>query len=152
MAHTRKQIRDAMTAALTGLVTTGANVFSGRVHPFHNEGAELPGLCLYTTAEEIANDEEDTVSHIQSRECLFVVEGYVSAADPAALEDTLDTIASEVEVALFADQFLGGISQGIDLVGTDQDFNAEGNDPLGVIMMIFKVIYLTGEGSPDTPL
>lgn len=152
MPHVRKQIRDAITTALTGLTTTGANVFSGRVHPFHNEGAELPGLCVYTTSEEILNEAEDSLSHIQSRGCLFVIEGYCSAASTDTVEDTLDLISSEVEAAMFTDQFFGGLAHGVDLVGTDTDINAEGNDPLGVIMMVFKIIYLTGEGLPDNPL
>ena len=152
MPHVRKQIRDAITTALTGLTTTGTNVFSGRVHPFHNEGAQLPGLCIYTTSEEVLNEDEDALSHIQQRGCLYVVEGYASAASPDSLEDTLDLISSQVEAAMFADQFFGGIAHGVDLVGTDIDINGEGNDPLGVIMMVFKIIYLTGEGSPDSPL
>ena len=97
-------------------------------------------------------DEGDKISHIQTREQLFVVEAYAEITDPETLEDKLDLMSSEIETAVFADQFLGGKCHGINLVGTDSDLSGEGKSVLGVVMMIFKVIYLTGEGSPDTTL
>lgn len=154
MPHVRKQIRDAIKDRLTGLDTTESNVFASRVHPFHNDGAELPGLCFFATTEEVRNDEEDTISHSQIRDCLVVVNGYASAVDPEDMEDTLDQIASEVEEAIYTDQFLTTsgrrLSMGIDLVGTDHDLDGEAGQPVGVVMMIFRVQYMTAEGVPDT--
>ena len=36
MAHVRQQIRDAIVTALTGLTTTGTNVFRSRIYPLEN--------------------------------------------------------------------------------------------------------------------
>ena len=47
MAHLRKQIRDNVVTALTGLSTTGSRVYASRVYP------NLPGLCVYTKSESV---------------------------------------------------------------------------------------------------
>jgi hypothetical protein len=45
LAHLRKQIRDNVVTALTGLSTTGSRVYGSRVYPM--AAANLPGLCVY---------------------------------------------------------------------------------------------------------
>ena len=40
MAHKRTSIRNNVTTALTGLTTTGSNVFESRIYP--NELSKLP--------------------------------------------------------------------------------------------------------------
>jgi len=150
MSHVRTQIRDRVETVLTGLTTTSTNVFASRVHPFFNEGSELPGLCLYTATEEVENSEEDAISHIQKRSVLMIIEGYEAAT--TMLETTLDLIAAEVETALMADQFLTGLSHGIDLVGTEIELTGDGEKPVGVIVMIYRIYYLTGEGAPEMAL
>ena len=89
MAHVRKQIRDALAALLTGLATTGGNVFTHALYPL--EAAGLPGLNIATPSETI----EDASRTTQGRELTATVEGYASAVGQMA--DTLDTIAAEVE-------------------------------------------------------
>lgn len=150
MSHVRKQIRDRAKTVLTGLTTAGTNVFDSRIHPFLHDGAELPGLCLYTSTEEIENSDEDTISHVQTRSLLLVIEGYVAAT--SAIDDTLDTISAEVETALFADQFLNGLAHGIDLVGSDKELTDGAEQLVGIITMIYRVYYLTYEGAPETAL
>ena len=45
MAHVRKQIRDAVITTLTGLSTTGSNVFRSRIYPL--ESNKITGImCL----------------------------------------------------------------------------------------------------------
>ena len=50
MAHVRQQIREAAKLALTGLPTTGNNVFSSRVYTLQER--ELPAINIYTANEE----------------------------------------------------------------------------------------------------
>ena len=52
--HIRKQIRDAVKTALTGLTTTGANVFSGRVSPLKE--SEVPGLLIFLNGDDATED------------------------------------------------------------------------------------------------
>ena len=54
MSHVRKQIRDAVVTALTGLSTTGSRVYKSRIYPL--ETGKLPGLAIYTKSEEIQNN------------------------------------------------------------------------------------------------
>ncbi len=61
MAHVRKQIRDAIVTAVTGLTTTGSNVFRSRIYPL--ESGKLPGLCVYTKSETV---EFDTLTRSRS--------------------------------------------------------------------------------------
>ena len=49
--HLRRQIRERVVTMLTGISTTGSNVFQSDVYPLEN--ADLPALCIYTQDEEI---------------------------------------------------------------------------------------------------
>ena len=51
MAHARQSIRDNVVTTVTGLSTTGTNVFRSRVYPLGEY--KLPALCVYTAAEEV---------------------------------------------------------------------------------------------------
>lgn len=134
---------------MTGLATTGANVYKSRVYPL--QSGNLPGLCVFTGPEEIDDNEEDgKVETTQERSVMIVVAGYDKVT--AGLDDSLDTMAVEVETAIFADRFLSGLVYGIDLVETDQGLTVEGEQPVGEITLTFRAQYLTDEGAPETPL
>ena len=55
MPHIRKQIRDAIATAVTGLTTTGSRVHKSRVNDL--AASELPLLAIYTTSEQ-TNEEQ----------------------------------------------------------------------------------------------
>ena len=144
MAHVRKQIRDDVVVTLIGLTTTGTRVYASRVHP--NEAAKLPALCVYTlneTSELIAMNEN------QLRRSLdLVVEGYAKAK--ANLDDTLDTIATEVEEALALDPTRGGVAHKTVITDTEVSLSDEGDQPIGVIRMVFQVDYVTTSGDVES--
>ena len=137
MAHQRKRIRDQVETTLTGLVTTGSNVFVSRVYPF--EAADLPGLIIYTPEEESepASMGGDTERHLS-----LVVEGHVKATT-GTIDDSADTIAEEVEAAIDADRTLNGTALFIYLESTEIEFNAESEKPVAVIKMTFNIEYHT---------
>ena len=147
MSHTRQQIRDAAVTLLTGLTTTGSKVYASRIYPMQD--ANLPGLCVYTSSEEI-DEELGKVEHIQYRNLTLTVEGYGKLT--SGLDDQLDTIASEVETALLADQFFSGLLQGLDLVSIETEITEEAEQPIGVVRLTFNAHYLTTEGTPGTAL
>ena len=97
--HLRRQIRERAATTLTGLTTTGSNVFQSRVYPM--ESAGLPGLCIYTTDEAIEMQSMGGTRNV-SRDLTLIVEGY--ATDSANVDDTLDQIGKEVEVAMSGGQ------------------------------------------------
>ena len=51
MAHIRKEIRDDIITTVTGLDTTGKNVFRSRVHPI--TANKLPAIAVFNKSEEV---------------------------------------------------------------------------------------------------
>lgn len=145
MSHARSTIRDAFVTALAGLTTTGARVYKSRLYPLDNDN--LPGLTVFVTSEEVGED-EGKIARIQHRSCEVVVKGYDKLI--AGLDDQLDTIAAEVESAVFNATVPGSIA--LDLVNTESDIETGTEKPVGEITLTFRVQYLTEEGAPNTAL
>ena len=77
MAHIRQSIRDNAVTAITGLSTTGSNVFRSRVYPLGTN--KLPALCVYTDSETVEFTRLDRVRDI---DCIvdIVIEAYCKGA------------------------------------------------------------------------
>ena len=142
MAHKRQAIRERVASTLTGLTTTGSNVFQSRVYPIEN--TRLPCLLIYTreeTSEPLTTNPPRAIEKILS----LVVEGYVKAN--TNFDDTIDTICEEVEEALFTDRLINDLALDSFLVNTDISYNGEGDNPLGIVVMTFQITYHHTEGS-----
>jgi len=142
MAHKRQSIRERVASTLTGLTTTGSNVFQSRVYPIEN--TKLPCLLIYTreeTSEPLIMNPPRTIEKVLS----LVVEGYVKAN--TNFDDTIDTICEEVEEALFTDRLINDLALDSFLVNTDISYNGEGDNPLGIVVMTFQITYHHTEGS-----
>ena len=148
MAHARQQIRGAAATALTGLATTGSNVFKSRVHELAQD--ELDALRIYTRNEPDVETLQLTDPAEQRRDLELVVEGVTRATDD--MDDTLDDIAEEVEVALAADITLGGLVHSVYIDSTEIEMSAEGDQPVGVVRMTFAVDYTVNSNAPGTLL
>jgi len=147
MAHVRKTIREYLGTQLTGLTTTGSNVFESRVYPM--QSAKLPAIIIYTTTE---SSEEVAFSskRVQNRVLSVEVQGFVRAI--SNFDDTLDLIAKEVEVAILDDPTLGGLAINTELTNTQADYSGEGEQPVGTIRLTFDVQYRTETGQPETAI
>jgi hypothetical protein len=107
----------------------------------------LPGLIVYNSTEEI--DEEDgKIARLQHRGAYIVVEGFAKLS--AGLDDKLDTIAAEVETAVFGTEIAHVFA--LDLVSTELDMTDGLETEVGKVTLTFRVKYLTSEGSPNTAL
>ncbi len=104
MAHVRKSIRDNVVTTLTGLTTTGSNIYRTRVYPLAED--KLPGLAIYTRDESTAYDTMGK-PRTQIRRLAVLVEIYVKGT--SNYDDTLDTICVEIEEALYSDLTRGGL-------------------------------------------
>jgi hypothetical protein len=142
--HIRQQIREKFSTTLTGLTTTGSNVFESRVYPLEN--ASLPALIIYTKSETSEPIVIGT-QRLMSRELSVVVEGYAKAT--SNFDDTIDTISKEVEAAIAADRTLDGLAKDTYLESTEIEFNAEGEKPLGYVSLTFLTNYYVKENAPD---
>ena len=142
--HIRQQIREEFGTTLTGLTTTGSNVFESRVYPLEN--ASLPALIIYTKSETSEPIVIGT-QRLMSRELSVVVEGYAKAT--SNFDDTIDTISKEVEAAIAADRTLDGLAKDTYLESTEIEFNSEGEKPLGYVSLTFLTNYYVKEKNPD---
>lgn len=142
--HVRAQIRTAAKVALTGLTTTGANVFKTRSYPL--ESAGLPGLSIYSGPE---GSSKTTLTSVE-RSYTMIVE--VHAQAKADVDDLVDTICKEVETALFADVTLGGLAKFSELVSTDFSLAETANKPIFMATLAIDYGYKTTQTAPDVAL
>lgn len=145
MSHLRQLIRSNIVTAVTGLTTTGNRVYQTRIYPL--EQSKLPGLCVYTRAE---TTEYSTISppRRQERTLEVVVEAYASAV--SNLDNTLDTIAVQVEEALAADLTRGGYAKDTKVIAFEADFDGSGEQPVGVGRLTVQVIYTNRENEVES--
>ena len=142
--HIRQQIREYIGTTLTGLTTTGSNVYESRIYPIEN--SKLPALVIYTKSETSEPIVIGT-DRVMSRELSVVVEGYAKATSD--FDDTIDTISKEVEQAIAADRTLDGKAKDTYLESTEIEFNGEGEKPLGYVSLTFLTNYYVKEKNPD---
>ena len=145
MAHVRQQIRSQIVTTLTGLTTTGTNVFASRIFPL--EQTKLPALCIFTKSEAT---EFDTITLARSvnRVLDVAVEAYVIGT--ANYDNTLDNIAVEVEEAIAADVTLGGLAKDAQVIGFEADYSGDGEQPVAVGRFTLSVQYRTKETDVET--
>lgn len=145
MSHVRQQLRERAATTLTGLSTTGSKVYQSRVYPLG--AANLPGLLIYTKSED---SEIVTMSGARTllRNLSLVIEGYVKAV--SNYDDTVDTIAKEVETAMGNDVTLNGLAKNSYLESTEIEYDGEGEKPVAVVSLTYTVEYMTKENAPQT--
>jgi hypothetical protein len=149
--HIRKQIRDAGVTALSGLATTGSNVFSGRVSRLKE--SELPGLNIYLTGDDAIEDAYNGGA-TEMRSGMLRVEGVCSANDSTI--NTCDQMALEIEQAIFG--VAGATLRALLMVPPGPpsaqvllDEAAVGVElRLGTIVLSFPIQYRTRLGDPST--
>jgi hypothetical protein len=145
--HVRQQIRDALVVRLTGLATTGANVFKSRTYAL--EDSELPCLLI---ANESDNSESVSIGfpRLLKRDFLVSIKAVVKLADD--LDDALDNICKQVEQAICADPSLGGIAKDFLLVNTTFELNGDMEAMVGEATMLWQSQYYIKETAPDLAL
>ena len=146
MAHLRQSIRERIATDVTGLSTTGSNVFQSRIYPI--EDGSLPCLLVYSTSEDSEPTEMASPRPV-TRILNVVVQGVVSATQP---DDTLDTISKEVEVALAGDITINSLANNSFLSSTEIEFNADGAKPIGTVMLNYVVEYRNVDNNPESAI
>ena len=147
MAHLRQSIRERIATDVTGLSTTGSNVFQSRFYPV--EDASLPCLLVYTTSEE-SEVTEIASPRPMTRLLNVIVQGVVGTATNP--DDTLDTISKEIEVAMASDVTINDLADNSFLSSTDIEFNADGAKPIGTVMLNYVVEYRNVDNDPESAI
>lgn len=135
--HHRQAIREAIATALTGLSTTGSNVFQSRLHPI--EVSKLPCLLVNTDNEDL----ETITMHptpLLDRQITIAVRCIAKVSQN--LDDVLDTMMAEVEAAI-GGQTLGDVVKTLELKSISIQMEAETDKPVGIATMNFLTSYMT---------
>lgn len=154
MSHARKQIRDAVLAAVTGLAATADRVYPARAHAL--EDGHPPSLLVYTGPEQISGEfsTQSRPSHLL-RDLDITVEGRASNTDEAALENALEQIAAEVEAALgtsAGEKPLGGLVLDMQIARIEPEIDGTGDTYKGAIRLEYSVQYRTAEDNAEAIL
>lgn len=144
MSHVRQQIRIAIEARLTGLATTGARVHLSRIYTV----ADVPALLIYASDEESELDTSGRPAKLR-RFLDIQIQGLAGTAD-SSLDDTLDEIAKEVEVAVNSDTTFGGQVQRARLTQTEFSLVGDGEKQFGSVRLNYRMQYRTAENDPET--
>ncbi len=143
MSHLRQQIRERIATKLTGLTTTTTNVFQSRVYPM--EQAKLPGLIIYSVSESITPISMGAVRDMEGA-LTIAVEAYAIGSN---LDDKLDTICKEVQVALSGDRTVNSLAKELQLDSTTIVFAQESDVPAGYATMNWTISYQFAENNPE---
>jgi hypothetical protein len=141
MAHYRQQIREQVATTLTGLDTTGNNVFPSRIYDI--EESKLPCLCVYTTEE---SSEPISMSPPRSIEKILnlVIEVYVKGQNSSS---DLETILKEVKEKMCTDRLINNLAKDSYLTTQELTYNGEGNKNIAVGVLTYEVSYHHTEGT-----
>lgn len=144
MPHIRTRIATAARTRLTGLATTGPRVFR---HHHALAADEWPALRVTTMNERSVRI--GGACPLLAREIELLVEAWAKGGD--TLEDTLDTIAAEVEAAIATDETFGDLAIDATLDATTKTIDATATDRVGRLTLTFTVRATTTPGTPTEP-
>lgn len=141
--HLHKQIRSAVVTKLTGLTTSSTRVYANRLQPLPD--AMSPTL-LVTLDEETATQATFHTNPIYERELRLSVAAIYKAS--SALDETLDLMSKEVEIALSSGITVG--SRTLDVFYSGMSFDDEQADkPVGIKRMAFTIPFTAAANAPD---
>ena len=144
--HLRRQIRERIVTDVTGLSTTGSNVFQSRIYPI--EASKLPCLLVYDTDETVEIRSMGAIRGITS-ELIVIIEGYCQGGNGQTVMNTLAAIQKEVQIAMQADIKINNLARDSYLTSADASMNAEATKPTGTVRLSYLVIYQYLENAPD---
>ena len=145
MAHVRKAIREHVVTTITSLSTTGSNVYETRYFPLQT--GNLPALIVYTLDETVEDYTLGQNTRTQFRALNLIIEAHCRGT--ANIDDTLDTIAEEVEEAMVTDITRGGNAKDTKLDSTEVDFDTASQNT-GLMRLTYLISYNTVENAVQT--
>lgn len=142
--HVRRQLREAVTTAVTGLTTTASRVHGYRVYALGGS-VDLPALSVYVESEDASSATVHAPAVVERRVTVHV-RGFARAA--SGVEDTLDAIANDVETALAAGVTVSSRTVPLAYAGCDIEWEA-GDRPYGAIDLRFTAVLFNTANAPD---
>lgn len=145
--HIRSQVRETIVRLLkdADLPSIGDRIHPGRVHPFGE--AHFPALTVYCRRETVATSAQRAGFYgdvRRERTITVVIEGYAQSNEN--LDDALDDIAIDVEMALIPHRKLEGLAINFEPSSTDIGLVNEAGRKTGVVQMLFTAVVHTEDG------
>lgn len=135
--HQRKVIRKAITAALDGETSAGANVFSTQKLLYVQD--DLPAIAVY--AENESSTWDQTAPRELDRKPIFIVESIVDAGEN--VDDAMDDMAEEIEKVMDTDPFFGEEAYQSHLIGSEMLSLEDGDREIGILTLTYQFSYRT---------
>lgn len=148
MSHARQQIIERVATLVTGLATTGTNVYRTPIYPM--ETGSLPAVQVRFAPGMIEQPGEQTAMapRIFQRLCRVEVIGIARAT--SNIDQDLNQISLEVEKVLAMP--VSGPWKDVVLDAVEWRLNGDGSQPVGEIVLTYRISYFVREDAPDTPL
>lgn len=144
--HVRAQIRDAIATAITGLPSTGANVFKSVVYPL--ETATLPGIVVRLAGENAQAVTAPAPRLLQRNASVEVV---LCAESNADIDGALLASALEVEKALAMPAVVGPWKT-LTLSSSSSRIDGSTEKIRGQLVLTYDAEYFVRENAPDVAL
>ena len=144
MTHRAESIVSAVVTTVTGLTTTGSNVYRGRMTPIAADVSNA--LRVYLGEDSLLGEYSQAK---MDWELTILIESF--AKSPTAQIDTrLNTIREEVTIALQADytQGLAYVINTLEGNAARPEFSAEGEQAMGSQVMEWKIHYRRSRTDP----
>lgn len=147
MTHPIETILAAVLTKVTGLTTTGTNVFRGKGYRFLP--AQVPGLAVFMG--------EENVAEVQSHDrliCELEVFIDLAVAEPTTITDTtINAMRKEITIALAADYTLGlaFVSDFQEIGGDAPDISGEADRPAAVMRFGWLATYQRNRTTASPP-
>ena len=136
MSTKRQTIREAVTSLLSGNTLCGTNVYSNRVAAYWR--TELPSISIFIRNETATKRGLSGNAYIRNAE--LAIEVHCEATEN--LDNSLDTIAEQVESILESNDSLNGTVQGLVLQDTEIEIIGDSTTPVGVLTLVYQITYL----------
>jgi hypothetical protein len=145
MTHIRKQIRDKLKTVLGATTTAGAHVFANRDLRANSLAAtELPAINIENDADNVVarsiGSQAAPSTRSEQRTMTMKIAAYVKSS--ATLADQMDQVCLEIEMAIYADIFLGYPSAMLTtdarLMSSTPQFDESGETDVGLMTMIWE--------------
>lgn len=153
--HMRTQIRNAVMNALEGLAANHQSAFAGRTNFVRtyrpgelDQREDCPKIQVKQTSEKSEINSILGTARLQRRIMEIVVIGTVIGTRNSDIQAELDAMAVEFESVVFQDLTLGGLSNNMVLMETEQADGQVETDPSGFINLRIAIEYYTLEGKP----
>lgn len=132
MAHPREPIVEAAVALLIAAGTAGSRVYNTRVEAQKKTG--MPAVSVYALDDPASADASSEMEEAHALELKLIC-----WAVPSEIND----LANQVEVAMRADPYFGGLASDSTLMGTtiDPEADTRSDPPVAIAVLTYSVAY-----------